>query len=520
MTTNEPEKIITRFAPSPTGPAHIGSIRTALFNYLFSHKLRGIFMLRIEDTDKERSKSEWEHMLLKSLEWLGISWDEGPIIVEGQESIFDSDNYSIRYKGNRGPYRQSERTQIYKKYLQKMIDEGHAYYCFCTKEEVEAQKSYLMSIGESPVYKGNCRNLTKEEISEKISQGKRSVIRFRTSENQNIAFDDMIKGKISINTETFGDFVIAKDLETPLFNFTCAIDDHEMNITHVIRGEDHVSNTPKQIAILNALGVKHPIYAHMPLILGQGKKKLSKRDAETSLEEYVKDGYLPEAIINFVAFLGWNPGTEKEIYSMEELITDFSIEKIQKSGAVFNPEKLDWLNGLYIRKKPVTELTNLCIPFLINAGLIKKHTELSFLTTDTEQIVTMNKIEKAILLYQERLKKLSEIPELIDFILKDEINYEKDLLKWKNMTDNEIVLSLENSIKIIKDIEDFEKNVIEKVIFEEAEKMPNRGNLLWPFRVALTGKQSSAGPAEIADLLGKEKCLDRLELAIKKIKYA
>lgn len=518
--TNDSEKIITRFAPSPTGPAHIGSIRTALFNYLLSKKLGGTFILRIEDTDKERSKYEWEHMLLKSLEWLGISWNEGPTIVEGQESLFDSANYSIRYVGSNAPYRQSERTTIYKKYLQKMIDEGHAYYCFCTKEEVEAQKSYLMSIGESPVYKGTCRNLTKEEIAEKISQGKRSVIRFKTPENQTISFDDAIKGKISINTETFGDFVIAKDLETPLFNFTCAIDDLEMKITHVIRGEDHVSNTPKQIAILNTLGAKHPVYAHMPLILGQGKKKLSKRDAETSLEEYVKDGYLPEAIINFVAFLGWNPGTEKEIYSMEELISDFTIEKIQKSGAVFNPEKLDWLNGLYIRKKTIKDLTNLCIPFLINSSLIKRHTDTSFMTNDTERIITLTEIEKAVSLYQERLKKLSEITEFIDFVFIDAITYEKELLRWKAMTDEEIILSLEKLINIVRGIEVFEKNKIEETIFSEAEKMPNRGNLLWPLRVALTGKQSSAGPVEIADLLGKEKCLSRLELAIKKIKYA
>jgi len=518
--TNDSEKIITRFAPSPTGPAHIGSIRTALFNYLLSKKLGGTFILRIEDTDKERSKVEWEHMLIRSLKWLGFSWDEGPIIVEGQESIFDKTNYSIRYIGNKGPYRQSERTEIYKKYLQKLLDEGHAYYCFCTKEEIEAQKNYLMSIGESPVYKGTCRNLTKEEVAEKIEKGKKCVIRFKTPESQKISFEDLIKGKITFDTETLGDFVIAKNLETPLYNFTCIVDDFEMAVTHVLRGEEHISNTPKQIAMLNALGVKHPFYAHMPLILGQEKKKLSKRDAETSLDEYFKDGYLPEAIINFVAFLGWNPGTEKEIYSMEELIADFSIEKIQKSGAVFNPEKLDWINGLYIRKKPITELTNLCLPFLIESKLIEPYTETSFRTTDTQQIITKNRIEKAVLLYQERMKKLLEISEFIDFLFKNEIDYEKSLLKWKEMTDEEIISSLKTSIRLILNIEEFEKSEIEKVIFTEAEKMPNRGNILWPFRVALTGKQSSAGPAEVAELLGKEKCLDRLELAIKKLTYA
>ncbi|MCK9393437.1 MAG: glutamate--tRNA ligase [Candidatus Paceibacterota bacterium] len=518
--TNNSVKIKTRFAPSPTGPAHIGSIRTALFNYLLSRKLGGFFVLRIEDTDKERSKIEWEHMLLKSMTWLGFDWDEGPIMIEGQESMFDNNSYDIKYIGENGPYRQSERTEIYKKYLQKMLDEGHAYYCFCTKEEVEAQKGYLMSIGESPVYKGTCRNITKEDAEERIKQGKKCVIRFKSPEKHKIVFEDLIKGKIEFDSETLGDFVIAKNLETPLYNFTCVVDDYEMGITHVIRGEDHVSNTPKQIIMFNALGVKPPIFAHIPLILGQGKKKLSKRDAETSLEEYYHEGYLPEAIINFVAFLGWNPGTEKEIYSMKELIEDFSVEKIQKSGAIFNSEKLDWINGLYIRKKSIDQLTKLCIPFLIEANLIKRHAAGTYLTVDTEELIPTYKIEKSVALYQERMKKLLEIAEFTDFVFKKDIDYDKSLLKWKAMTEEETIVSLEKSLELIRSIINFDKENIEKVIFSEAEKMPNRGDLLWPFRVALTGKQSSAGPTEIAELLGKEKCLDRIELAIKKIKYA
>jgi nondiscriminating glutamyl-tRNA synthetase len=518
--TNNLENIKTRFAPSPTGPAHIGSIRTALFNYLFTRKNGGSFVLRIEDTDVERSKMEWEHMLMRSLKWLGFDWDEGPEIVRGQESMFDSGDYTIRYNGGNGPYRQSERKDIYKKYLQQMIDEGHAYYCFCTKEEVEAQKNYLMSIGESPVYKGSCRSLTKEQIEQNIVQGKKSVIRFKTPERQKIVFDDMIKGRIEFDSAIMGDFVIAKDLENPLYNFTCAIDDYEMGITHVIRGEDHVSNTPKQILILNSLGFKKPIYAHMPLILGQGKKKLSKRDAETSLDEYRKEGYLPEAIINFVAFLGWNPGTEKEIYSMKELINDFSIEKIQKSGAIFNADKLDWINGLYIRKKPIGELANLCVPYLIESGLLTKQTEVSFLSNETEEIVTMMQIERAVKLYQERLKKFSEISDFIDFVFKKELEYGKELLNWKNMTNEELISSLELSSQILLSMDQkIDEGIIQEKFFKEAENMPNKGNLLWPFRVALTGKQSSAGPFEVAALLGKEKCLRRLESAIKKLRY-
>jgi nondiscriminating glutamyl-tRNA synthetase len=520
--TNIPEKIKTRFAPSPTGPIHIGSVRTALFNYLYSLKVGGSFILRIEDTDVERSKVEWEYMLIKTLRWLGFDWSEGPEIVEGQESMFDSADYSIRYKGEHGPYRQSERKDIYRKYLQKMIDEGHAYYCFCTKEEVEAQKSYLMSMGESPVYKGACRNITKEKAQERIKNGDKCVIRFRTPEHQKIVFDDLIKGKIEFDSEIMGDFVIAKDFENPLYNFTCVVDDSEMEISHVIRGEEHISNTPKQILMINALGLKKPIYAHMPLILGQNKKKLSKRDAETSLDEYRRDGYLPEAIINFIAFLGWNPGTDKEVYSMQELIADFSIEKIQKSGAVFNVEKLDWINGLYIRKKPIGQLVSLCLPYLLGSGLISKESDNSFLVTETQELVSMVRLEKIISLYQERMKKLAEVLDFVDFFFKKELEYGKDLLKWKSMTEEELVSSLETSSKLVQaiDPDSFDQNRIQESFFKEAEKLDNKGNLLWPFRVALTGKQSSAGPFEIAELLGKEECLRRIESAIKKIKYA
>ncbi|WP_412732001.1 glutamate--tRNA ligase [Minisyncoccus archaeiphilus] len=517
---NNTGDIRTRFAPSPTGPMHIGGVRTALFNYLYARQRGGSFILRVEDTDVERSKTEWEHMLIRSLNWLGFDWEEGPEIVQGQESMFDSNNYSIRNKGDFGPYRQSERKNIYRNYLQKMIDEGTAYYCFCTKEEVEAQKNYLMSIGESPVYKGNCRGVSKEKVSENLAQGKKSVIRFRTPERQKIVFDDMIKGRIEFDSAILGDFVIAKDLENPLYNFTCAIDDHEMGITHVIRGEDHVSNTPKQILLLNALGFEKPSYAHMPLILGEGKKKLSKRDAETSLDEYRKEGYLPETIINFVAFLGWNPGTDKEIYSMKELMEDFSVEKIQKSGAVFNADKLDWLNGLYIRKKGISELAEACVPYLIESGLIKRETADCCATVETGEIVPMMQIERAVKLYQERMKKLSEISDFIDFVFKKEVNYDKELLRWKGMTDEEIMSSLVLSLELVSSIEDFNEQVVQEEFFKAAEGMSNKGNLLWPFRVALTGKQSSAGPFEVAQLLGKEKCLKRLESAMKKLKYS
>ncbi|MDD3386500.1 MAG: glutamate--tRNA ligase [Candidatus Pacebacteria bacterium] len=461
------KKIITRFAPSPTGPLHIGTIRTALFPYLFSVKNKGTFILRIEDTDKERSKKEWEDELIKGLGWLGIKWDEGP-------------------------FRQSERGDLYEEKIKKLIEDGHAYYCFCTKEEVEAQKQYLMSIGESPVYNGHCRDLPKETVDKYLKEGKPYVIRFKTPVNKIISFNDIIRGKIETNTNTMGDFVIAKDFRNCLFNFTCAVDDMEMKVTHVIRGEDHIPNTPKQILIINALGEKEPEYAHLSLILGTDKKKLSKRTGKTSLSDYIRDGYLPEAILNFIAFLGWNPGTEKEIYTMEELINDFSLEKIQKSPAIFNIDKLDWLNGLYIRKMQIEELTKACIPYI--TGI--KDEPLEYLV-------------KIVSLYQERLKKLSEINELTDYFFKDKLTYEKELLLWKEMSFEDVKKSLEKIYDVILN---------DKDILEEANKETNRGNILWPLRAALTGKKNSAGPIDIVNVLGKEKSLKRIKEAIELIK--
>ncbi|MFA5086600.1 MAG: glutamate--tRNA ligase [Candidatus Paceibacterota bacterium] len=497
----EEKKIRTRFAPSPTGHLHIGTVRTALFPYLFAKKNKGAFILRIEDTDLERSKKEWEDELLKGLRWLNISWDEGP----GPEGPY-------------APYRQSERASVYRKHLEKMLEEGKAYYCFCPKEEIEAEKQYLMSIGESPVYQGKCRDLPKETVKKYLEEGRPSVIRFRTPDNQKIAFNDLIRGKIEVDTSTLGDFVIAKDLDSGLFNLTCAVDDVEMGITHVIRGEDHIPNTPKQMLLIQAMGFEAPEYAHLPLILGTDKKKLSKRTGKTSLIDYIEDGYLPEAMVNFVAFLGWNPGTEKEIYSMEELINDFSIEKIQKSAAVFNIDKLDWMNGYYIRKTPLYELTQMCVPYLVKAGFIKEISLEKYSVVETGEGIHIEDIEKMVALYQERLKKLSEITELLDLFFKKELDYPKELLKWKEMGDEDIVISLKKSSEIISSIEKFNKENLEKELLEEAEKSGNRGNLLWPLRVAVSGKKSSAGPMEIAAVLGKEKTLKRIEEAINKLK--
>ena len=529
-------EIRTRFAPSPTGNLHIGSARTAFFNYLFSKKLEGRFILRIEDTDTERSNVDFEKDIIESLKWLNIEWDEGPIeILENQELKDGNKERNGKYIGNYGPYRQSERKDIYKKYLEKLLSEDKAYYCFCTPDELEAKRQYQMSIGQPALYDGKCSKLSKQEVEDNLKQGKKYVIRLRTPACI-IKFKDLIRGEVEFNSELMGDFVIAKDFDNALYNFTAAIDDFEMQITHIIRGEDHLSNTPKQILIQRALDFPNPEYAHLPLILAPDKSKLSKRHGAVSVNEYREMGYLPEAIINFLAFLGWNPGTERDIYSLPSLIKDFSFEKVQKSGAIFNIKKLDFLNGFYIRNKSIERLTELCIPYLIEAGLIIPVFETeqyppgyggsllsqSYKIVATNEKIKFEQLKTIISIYQERLKQLSEITDLTSFFFKEKLDYDRELLKWKDMSGKEIQSSFDDLISLLFSVEDkdWHKENLEKVLSPEnlaklnkGELTGNRGRILWPLRVALTGKKASAGPFEVAEILGKEKTLRRIEQA-------
>jgi glutamyl-tRNA synthetase len=481
------EKVITRFAPSPTGLFHIGSARTALFNYLFAKNKKGRFILRIEDTDKERSKMEYEKDIIESLKWLNIKWDKGPV-------------------------RQSERKEIYKKYLEKLLSEGKAYRCFCTSEELEAKRQEQMSRGLAPKYDGMCASLKEQEIEYRVKKGERFVVRFKTP-NRKIKFRDLIRGDIEFDGGLIGDFTISRGLDYPLYNFTVVVDDSDMEITHVIRGEDLLPNTPKQIFLEEALGFSHPNFAHLPLILGPDRSKLSKRHGATSLSEYKSQGYLPEAVINFLAFLGWNPGDEKEIFSLEGLIKEFSIERVQKSAAVFNTDKLDYLNGFYIRRMDAKKITELCMPYLTKANIITSKSDKKY-------------IERAISLYSERIKKLSDITKLVDFFFKEKLDYDRGLLVWKDASLEETKFAIDRIINILSSIKDkdWKKEKLEKLLLGEAEKFASqknkgkdRGCLLWPLRAAITGKKSSAGPFEVAEVLGRERVLNRLKDATNKI---
>lgn len=489
----ELKKIRVRFAPSPTGPLHVGGSRTALFNYLFAKRNNGKFILRIEDTDLQRSEQRWTDEILEQLKWLGIEWDEGPDIG-----------------GDFGPYKQSQRLDIYEKYLKELLEKNKAYYCFCTTEELEDSRQKQMSRGVAPKYDGRCAYLPEKIVKKNITDKKPSVIRFRV-ENKKIKFNDLIRHDVEFDAGLLGDIVIAKNFRLPLYHFVVVVDDFLMQISHVIRGEEHLPNTPRHILLQEALGFYRPIYAHLPLMLNPDRSKLSKRQGDVAVADYHKQGYLPEALVNFMVLLGWNPGTEKELFSLQQLIKEFSIEKVQKAGAVFNLQRLDFLNGFYIREKPIEKLTELCVPYLKESGLL------------VEGQASEHKLEKIVEASRTRMKKLSEISVLADLFFPDKLIYDKDLLKWQEMTYSDIRASLTFSKKIFSEMKEWDLKNIEKELLLASEKFSsknsypkeNRGFMLWPLRVALSGKKSSPSPFEIADILGKEKTLKRIEEAIK-----
>ena len=476
------ENIRVRFGPSPTGFLHIGGSRTALFNWLFAKSHNGAFILRIEDTDPERSKKKYEEDIIGNLKWLELNWDEGPDIG-----------------GNYGPYRQSEKYDIYKKYLEKLLSQENAYYCFCTKEQLEINRQDSLIQGLAPKYGGRCRNLTADEIEKKNKAGEKSVIRLKTPDKK-IEFHDIIRGKIQFDAGLMGDIIIAKSLKEPLYNLAVAIDDYEMNISHVIRGEEHLPNTPKQILIREALNLKHPIYAHLPLILAPDRSKLSKRRMDASVIDYKNQGYLSEAIVNFLAMLSWHPEGEEEILNKEELIKQFNLKKVQKAGAIFDIQKLDWLNSQYIKTISPAYLAEKMENFIPKNWFAKK------------ELLT-----KAIGAEKERIKKLTDFRELADFFF-ELPNYELSLLKWKDMENNKIADNLKAVKSKLENISenDFNKDNSEKIIMPIAKEL-GIGEVLWPLRAALSGKQASPGPFEIMEVIGKNESLKRLEIALNKL---
>lgn len=486
MTAKPKQEIRVRIAPSPTGYLHIGTARTALFNWLFAKKNKAKFILRIEDTDLERSDVKYEKDIIESLKWLGLDWDEGP--SEGQRSKVKGQKDA----GDYGPYRQSERLNIYENYINKLLAEKLAYYCFCSKEDLEAERLVMRSRSLALKYSGKCRALDPEEVKKKLKDDAGHIIRFKVPETT-IAFKDLIRGEIHFDTNLIGDIAIAKDPRVPLYNFAVVIDDEEMGISHVIRGEDHIANTPKQILIQKALGFNQPHYAHLPLILDADRSKMSKRHSATSIQEYKEAGYLPEAILNFLALLGWHPQDDREIMSLQEIAAAFDLGRVQKAGAVFNVDKLDWINAQYIKN--------------LSGEMLAKRLE----------IAPVEHNLKIIALTKDRMKRLTDFKTLSGFFF-ELPDYDSKILIWKNASAASATENLKAAEKILSDVEEdkFSKKDLEKVLMPVAEER-GRGEVLWPIRAALSGAEASPGPFEIMDVLGKQETLRRLSVAIEKL---
>lgn len=499
-------KIRVRFAPSPTGFLHVGGLRTALYNFLFARRNGGTFILRIEDTDQKRLVEGSIEKLIESLKWAGLEIDEG----------VSAENNKIIQKGEYGPYIQSERLDLYKKYAQKLVDEGKAYYCFCTPERLEEMRKTQEAQKRPPIYDQHClKNLTKEQIEENLKNNLPCTIRMKVPENETIIFEDLVRGKVSFSTNTIDDQVLIKSDGFPTYHLAHVVDEHLMKITHVVRGEEWVPSTPKHILLFKSFGWEIPQYAHLPLLLNPDKTKLSKRQGDVSVEDYVKKGYLKEAIINFVALLGWNPGggSTQEIFSLDELVKIFDIKKVHKAGAVFDLKKLNWINSQYIKKMPIEELYNLSLEFF-------KQKQKDFFEKSPAEKKSKEYLKKVLTIEKERLENLSQAGESNRYFF-EEIEYDKSLLKWKNMDDEKLKQSLNFSKNILDKIPDNEwqlKNLEEKLVNAPAAyEGAGRGELLWPLRVALTGAQKSPSPFEVAWVLGKKESLERIDKAINKI---
>jgi glutamyl-tRNA synthetase len=479
------EEIRVRIAPSPTGPLHIGTAHTALFCWLFARGKGGKFILRIEDTDTERSKDEFVTDITDALVWLGLDWDEGPERIDPH-----------------GPYFQSKRLEIYQKYAKKLLDEKKAYHCYCTAEELEKERAAQSEKKQAPKYSGRCRNLSAEEVEKFKAEGRKPSLRFIV-EPKKIKFKDMVKGEVEFDTGLFGDFVVMKSNGGPTFLFAGAIDDFLMKISHVIRGEDHLSNTPRQILLADALDFSTPEYGHLPLILNPDRSKLSKRKNPTSVNKDFRDkGYLPEAMINFIALMGWSPKNGEEFWALKDLKTEFSFDDVGKSPAIFDQQKLDYLNGYYIRKLMLGELAKLAMPYLKGEAYAE----------------AKDKLMVALALVQERIKKLSEIPELIRFFFEKPKGFEHILVS-KGSDREKTKLALSEAHKYLSEETDFGRDSLEKLLRAVAEKNHLRsGEVLWPIRVALTGNEASPGTFEVLEALGKEESLARIKTALDMLK--
>jgi glutamyl-tRNA synthetase len=487
--TDEESPIRVRMAPSPTGPLHIGTARTSLYNFLFARHTGGTYVLRIEDTDRARGTVELERDIIDNLHWLGVTWDEGPQVAAGEDI------------GPFGPYRQSQRWDLYAGEAARLLESSAAYHCWCTPEELDAVRRQQEKDHQAPRYNGRCLRLTDAERAEFEAEGRRPAIRFRVP-SEKVRFDDLIRGEVEFDNSLLGDFVIVRADGLPLYHFVVVVDDEKMGISHVIRGEDHLSNTPKHIALIRALGYREPRFGHIPLILNPDRSKMSKRKEQTAITAFREQGYLPEAMVNFLAFLGWSPGTEEEIFTLDELSARFEIGDVHKAGAVFDQGRLDYLNGVYIRSLTDEQLALRLRPFLPDA-------------LDDDAVV------RIVPLIKERLVRLADARELTAFLTETDAEvsslYDLDQLLPKGRSAADVAGALATAREALAELTDadFATDLLESRCRQEAEQMGwKAGDFFRPLRMAITGRSVSPPLFGSMELLGRDRVLARLDAAL------
>lgn len=474
-------QVRVRFAPSPTGYPHVGNIRTALFNWLFARHHKGVFILRIEDTDQERKVEGAVDIIMDSLKWLGMDWDEGPFF-------------------------QSQRLHMYQEYAEKLVKEDKAYYCFCTPERLDAMRKQQMANKLPPGYDRHCRELTPAQVEEEKRQGKIPVVRFKMPLSGKTAITDLIRGEVVFENSILDDFVLLKSDGYPTYHLANIVDDHYMNISHVMRAEEWLSSTPRHVLLYRAFNWQPPHFAHMPMILGPDKSKLSKRHGATSINEYQNLGYLPEAMINFLSLLGWSLDDKTEIMTVQDIINNFSVERVSKTAAVFNMSKLEWMNGVYIRNLSAASFTERCLPF-VESGL----------PASISRPIDMEYLRKITPLVQERAKTLSEVPQLVDLFFMDKLEIDSAMLTGK-LEKAQAIEILRKSIKALNDTADWQTEPMEAVVRPLVEEMSMKaGPFFGVLRVAVTGRTASPPLFQTMEVLGKERCMSRLQSALDKL---
>ena len=487
----------TRFAPSPTGYLHVGGLRTALYAFLFARKNEGVFLLRIEDTDQKRYVEGAVENLQSTLKYFDLNWDE--------ELTF-----------------QSKRTELYQKAAHELLENGGAYRCYCTQERLEKMREEMAAKKLPPKYDRHCLNLSEKEKEALYNKGTPFVIRQEIPQ-ETLEFHDLIRGDLSFHGKDVDDQVLIKSDGFPTYHLANVVDDHDMEITHVIRGEEWLPSTPKHVWLYKAFGWEAPAFAHLPLLLNPDKTKLSKRQGDVAAEDYINKGYLKEALLNFIAFLGWNPGTEEELFSLPELIQAFSLERVQKAGAIFNLEKLDWLNGLYLRKKTPLELAELSLDRLQKEKWFKETAYGDLILEDLEKdnTVEINEFLKFLACIQSRMKTLNDAPEMLQPFLLETLDYDAKLfINEKMKVDKTVALmALENSLESLSNLDEFTEESTQAALIELIAKMGvKNGQVLWPLRIALSNETYSPGAFELLAVLGKVRSLKRIKEAIDTIK--